>query len=51
MSDEHTMGLHVKGVPAQLMRKMRMRAAAEDITVKELVIRALTQYLEREIDA
>ena len=51
MSDEHTMSLNVKGVPGQLMRKMRMRAADEEITVKALVLRALTQYLKREKDA
>ena len=46
-----TYTLSVRGVPTSLGQRLALRAAQEHITVKALVLRALTQYLKREKDA
>jgi hypothetical protein len=39
--------LLVKGFPVELRKKAKMQALREDTSLKEIVIKALTEYLER----
>jgi len=41
------MNLHIKDFPDNVHRKMKIRAAVEGISIKELVIRAVIEYLEK----
>jgi predicted HicB family RNase H-like nuclease len=40
--------VNIRDFPEELHHKAKIRAAVEKITLKELVIKALTEYLERE---
>ena len=46
-----TYALNVRGVPTSLGKRLAGRAAQEHLTVRALVMKALTQYLKRDIDA
>ncbi len=41
------MVLNVKDFPDELHRKAKIQAAIESISLKELIIRSLTEYLEK----
>jgi predicted HicB family RNase H-like nuclease len=45
----HTMALNIRGMPAELVRKARVLAAQEDISLKDLVIRAIEQEVEKPV--
>jgi len=39
--------IHMKGFPADLHRQAKIAAATEGVTLKEIIIKALREYLER----
>jgi predicted HicB family RNase H-like nuclease len=41
------MVLNVKGFPRELHRQAKIRAATDGVSLKEVIIRALTEYLEK----
>jgi predicted HicB family RNase H-like nuclease len=41
------MNLHIKDFPEKLHRKAKIYAATKGISLKELVIRAVIEYLEK----
>ena len=41
------MNLHIKDFPDDLHREMKIQAAVEGISIKELVIRAVRDYLKK----
>jgi predicted HicB family RNase H-like nuclease len=41
------MNVHIKDFPQDLHRKMKIQAAVEGISIKELVIRAVRDYLKK----
>jgi predicted HicB family RNase H-like nuclease len=41
------MNVHIKDFPQDLHREMKIQAAVEGISIKELVIRAVKDYLKK----
>ena len=41
------MNVNIKDFPEELHRQVKIQAATEKTTFKQIVIRALTEYLER----
>ena len=41
------MNVHIKDFPQDLHREMKIQAAIEGISIKELVIRAVRDYLKK----
>jgi predicted HicB family RNase H-like nuclease len=39
--------INLRGVPDEIHRQAKIRAAVEGVPLKDLVIRVLTEYLER----
>ncbi|MDH4206919.1 MAG: hypothetical protein OEV45_15470 [Desulfobacteraceae bacterium] len=42
------MNLHIKDFPEDLHREVKIQAAVEGISIKELVIRAVRDYLKKQ---
>jgi predicted HicB family RNase H-like nuclease len=42
------MNLHIKDFPADLHKEAKIQAAIEEISIKELVIRAVKDYLKKQ---